>query len=215
MAVFSKKKLHLIAAHGQLQSIIMQKTIGPVPLQTCRGPQPFTSALKSGKPRWTRAAPAQDRSLNGAASGAALRNIRVQTAVDAVVAPSATPSTPSVPHAAAAAPAKSPANSKAPTFQEAVAKLQEYWAQHGCIVWLPHNTEVGAGTMNPATFLRVQGPEPWNVAYVEPSIRPDDSRYGDNPNRLQRHTQFQVRASTMPGPSPTTDSTHTTPLACY
>lgn len=80
----------------------------------------------------------------------------------------------------------------APSFQEAVARLQEYWAKQGCVVWLPHNTEVGAGTMNPATFLRVLGPEPWNVAYVEPSIRPDDSRYGDNPNRLQRHTQFQV-----------------------
>jgi len=56
----------------------------------------------------------------------------------------------------------------------------------------PSNTEVGARTMNPCTFLRVLGPEPWNVAYVEPSIRPDDSRYGENPNRLQRHTQFQV-----------------------
>jgi hypothetical protein len=78
------------------------------------------------------------------------------------------------------------------TFQDAIAKLQDYWAKQGCIVWQPHNTEVGAGTMNPATFLRVLGPEPWNVAYVEPSIRPDDSRYGDNPNRLQRHTQFQV-----------------------
>lgn len=55
------------------------------------------------------------------------------------------------------------------------------------------NRQVGAGTMNPATFLRVLGPEPWNVAYPEPSIRPDDSRYGDNPNRVQRHTQFQVR----------------------
>jgi glycyl-tRNA synthetase len=83
------------------------------------------------------------------------------------------------------------------TFQDAIAKLQDYWAKQGCIVWQPHNTEVGAGTMNPATFLRVLGPEPWNVAYVEPSIRPDDSRYGDNPNRLQRHTQFQVRAAVL------------------
>lgn len=78
------------------------------------------------------------------------------------------------------------------TFQDAISKLQEYWASVGCALWLPHNTEVGAGTMNPATFLRVLGPEPWNVAYAEPSIRPDDSRYGDNPNRVQRHTQFQV-----------------------
>ncbi|EFJ48902.1 hypothetical protein VOLCADRAFT_59982 [Volvox carteri f. nagariensis] len=87
----------------------------------------------------------------------------------------------------------------APTFQEAISKLQEYWASVGCAIWLPHNTEVGAGTMNPATFLRVLGPEPWNVAYAEPSIRPDDSRYGDNPNRLQRHTQFQVILKPDPG----------------
>lgn len=79
-----------------------------------------------------------------------------------------------------------------PTFQAAITNLQKYWAAQGCAIWLPHNTEVGAGTMNPATFLRVLGPEPWNVCYAEPSIRPDDSRYGDNPNRLQRHTQFQV-----------------------
>jgi len=78
------------------------------------------------------------------------------------------------------------------TFQDAISRLQQYWASVGCALWLPHNTEVGAGTMNPATFLRVLGPEPWNVAYAEPSIRPDDSRYGDNPNRVQRHTQFQV-----------------------
>ena len=80
------------------------------------------------------------------------------------------------------------ASVNAPTFQQAICKLQDYWASVGCAMWLPHNTEVGAGTMNPATFLRVLGPEPWNVCYAEPSIRPDDSRYGDNPNRLQRHT---------------------------
>lgn len=79
-----------------------------------------------------------------------------------------------------------------PTFQEAIARLQTYWAEKGCIVWHPYNHEVGAGTMNPATFLRVLGPEPWSVAYDEPSVRPDDSRYGENPNRVQRHTQFQV-----------------------
>ncbi|KAG7672971.1 putative Glycine--tRNA ligase, chloroplastic/mitochondrial 2 [Nannochloris sp. 'desiccata'] len=90
-------------------------------------------------------------------------------------------------------------NPNAPSFQEAIARLQEYWASVGCAVWLPHNTEVGAGTMNPATFLRVLGPEPWNVAYAEPSIRPDDSRYGDNPNRVQRHTQFQVILKPDPG----------------
>lgn len=90
-------------------------------------------------------------------------------------------------------------SSTAPTFQEAVKRLQDYWSAQGCIVWLPHNTEVGAGTMNPATFLRVLGPEPWNVCYAEPSIRPDDSRYGDNPNRVQRHTQFQVILKPDPG----------------
>ncbi|KAI3427953.1 hypothetical protein D9Q98_006343 [Chlorella vulgaris] len=87
----------------------------------------------------------------------------------------------------------------APTFQEAISRLQQYWAGVGCALWLPHNTEVGAGTMNPATFLRVLGPEPWNVAYPEPSVRPDDSRYGDNPNRVQRHTQFQVILKPDPG----------------
>ncbi|KAL0907737.1 hypothetical protein M5K25_022169 [Dendrobium thyrsiflorum] len=87
----------------------------------------------------------------------------------------------------------------APTFQEAIHRLQEYWASVGCSIMQCSNTEVGAGTMNPLTFLRVLGPEPWNVAYVEPSIRPDDSRYGDNPNRLQRHTQFQVILKPDPG----------------
>ena len=85
-----------------------------------------------------------------------------------------------------------------PTFQDAVRLLQDYWARSGCIVWQPCNTEVGAGTMNPATFLRVLGPEPWAVAYEEPSLRPDDSRYGENPNRLQRHTQFQVIVKPAP-----------------
>ncbi|VAI68017.1 unnamed protein product [Triticum turgidum subsp. durum] len=87
------------------------------------------------------------------------------------------------------------------TFQQAIQRLQEYWASVGCAVMQCSNTEVGAGTMNPLTFLRVLGPEPWNVAYVEPSVRPDDSRYGDNPNRLQRHTQFQVILKPDPGNS--------------
>ncbi|MGC0249013.1 glycine--tRNA ligase [Pseudactinotalea sp. Z1748] len=77
-------------------------------------------------------------------------------------------------------------------MQDAIRALTEYWTSHGCLITQPYNTEVGAGTMNPATVLRVLGPEPWNVAYVEPSVRPDDSRYGQNPNRLQTHTQFQV-----------------------
>ncbi|KAK3018407.1 hypothetical protein RJ639_004706 [Escallonia herrerae] len=88
-----------------------------------------------------------------------------------------------------------------PTFQQAIQRLQEYWASVGCAIMQCSNTEVGAGTMNPLTFLRVVGPEPWNVAYVEPSIRPDDSRYGENPNRLQRHTQFQVILKPDPGNS--------------
>ncbi|XP_037495834.1 glycine--tRNA ligase, chloroplastic/mitochondrial 2-like isoform X1 [Jatropha curcas] len=93
-----------------------------------------------------------------------------------------------------AGPNNEPQKASVPTFQQAIQRLQEYWASVGCAVMQCSNTEVGAGTMNPLTFLRVLGPEPWNVAYVEPSIRPDDSRYGENPNRLQRHTQFQVKA---------------------
>ncbi|MCD4673483.1 MAG: glycine--tRNA ligase subunit beta, partial [Anaerolineaceae bacterium] len=78
------------------------------------------------------------------------------------------------------------------SFQSIILKLQQYWADYGCMIWQPYYTQVGAGTYNPATFLRVLGPEPWDVAYVEPSIRPDDGRYGDNPYRLQQHYQFQV-----------------------
>jgi glycyl-tRNA synthetase len=77
-------------------------------------------------------------------------------------------------------------------FQTIIFKLQTYWHEHGCLIWQPYHTEVGAGTMNPATFMRALGPEPWNVAYVEPSIRPDDGRYGENPNRFYQHTQYQV-----------------------
>ncbi|HEX8683543.1 MAG TPA: glycine--tRNA ligase subunit beta [Ardenticatenaceae bacterium] len=84
-------------------------------------------------------------------------------------------------------------------MQEVILRLQSYWAEQGALIWQPYHTEVGAGTGNPATFLRVLGPEPWNVAYVEPSIRPDDSRYGENPNRLQMHTQFQVILKPDPG----------------
>ena len=84
-------------------------------------------------------------------------------------------------------------------FQSIIMKLQDFWAERGCLIWQPYYTQVGAGTMNPATFLRVLGPEPWNVAYVEPSIRPDDGRYGDNPNRLQQFYQFQVILKPDPG----------------
>jgi len=78
------------------------------------------------------------------------------------------------------------------TFQEIISTLQHFWASRGCVVVQPYNSEVGAGTYNPATFLRALGPEPWNVAFVEPSRRPTDGRYGDNPNRLQQFHQYQV-----------------------
>jgi glycyl-tRNA synthetase alpha chain len=81
---------------------------------------------------------------------------------------------------------------KALTFQEIILALTDFWAQRGCLVVQPYNSEVGAGTFNPATFLRAIGPEPWNVAYVEPSRRPTDGRYGENPNRLQQFHQYQV-----------------------
>jgi glycyl-tRNA synthetase len=84
-------------------------------------------------------------------------------------------------------------------FQSIIFTLQNYWADLGCLIWQPYYSQVGAGTMNPATFLRVLGPEPWNVGYVEPSIRPDDGRYGDNPNRMQQHYQFQVILKPDPG----------------
>ena len=77
-------------------------------------------------------------------------------------------------------------------FQTLILKLSEYWASRGCLVEQPYDTEVGAGTMHPATFLRVLGPEPWRCAYVQPSRRPADGRYGENPFRLVKHYQFQV-----------------------
>lgn len=76
--------------------------------------------------------------------------------------------------------------------QEMILTLQSFWAKQNCIIMQPYDVETGAGTMNPATFLRSIGPEPWNVAYVEPSRRPVDGRYGENPNRLYQHHQFQV-----------------------
>ena len=78
------------------------------------------------------------------------------------------------------------------TFQEIIFNLQKFWSEKGCILEQPYDVEKGAGTMNPATFLRTIGPEPWNVAYVEPSRRPDDGRYGENPNRLYQHHQLPV-----------------------
>ncbi len=80
----------------------------------------------------------------------------------------------------------------APTFQELILALSRYWADQGCVLVQPLDLEVGAGTFHPATFLRAIGPEPWHAAYVQPSRRPTDGRYGENPNRLQRYYQFQV-----------------------
>ncbi|HGZ2588060.1 TPA: glycine--tRNA ligase subunit alpha [Clostridioides difficile] len=77
-------------------------------------------------------------------------------------------------------------------FQEMILALQKYWSKQGCIMMQPYDIEKGAGTMNPNTFLRSLGPEPWQVCYVEPSRRPADGRYGENPNRLYQHHQFQV-----------------------
>jgi glycyl-tRNA synthetase alpha chain len=84
------------------------------------------------------------------------------------------------------------AKSKKATYQEIIAKLQEFWLRKGCVILQPYNSEVGAGTLNPATFLRVLGPEPWAAAYLEPSKRPKDGRYGENPNRVQQFLQYQV-----------------------
>ncbi|MCL1911615.1 MAG: glycine--tRNA ligase subunit alpha [Leptospirales bacterium] len=77
-------------------------------------------------------------------------------------------------------------------FQDIIANLNKYWSDFGCLIIQGYDNEVGAGTFNPHTFLKVLGPEPWNVAYVEPSRRPTDGRYGDNPNRLQHYYQYQV-----------------------
>jgi glycyl-tRNA synthetase alpha chain len=78
------------------------------------------------------------------------------------------------------------------TFQELILALNKFWSDRGCVIQQPYDLEVGAGTFNPATFLRVLGPEPYKVAYVEPSRRPTDGRYGENPNRLQHYYQYQV-----------------------
>ncbi len=77
-------------------------------------------------------------------------------------------------------------------FQDAISRLERFWAKRGCVVCQPIDTEVGAGTFHPSTFLRVLGPEPWNTAYIQPSRRPTDGRYGENPNRLQHYYQYQV-----------------------
>jgi glycyl-tRNA synthetase alpha chain len=89
-------------------------------------------------------------------------------------------------------------NQKVTTFQGLILALQTYWAEQGCVLLQPLDLEVGAGTFHPATFLRSIGPEPWNAAYVQPSRRPTDGRFGDNPNRLQHYYQFQVMLKPSP-----------------
>ena len=83
-------------------------------------------------------------------------------------------------------------NSKGQTFQEIIMSLQKFWSKYGCVLLQPYDLEVGAGTFHPATTLRSLGPKPWKAAYVQPSRRPTDGRYGENPNRLQHYFQFQV-----------------------
>ncbi|MBV6390043.1 MAG: Glycine--tRNA ligase alpha subunit [Nitrosomonas europaea] len=95
-------------------------------------------------------------------------------------------------HQAAINPSLNRRNMSTPTFQEIILTLQQYWGQQGCALLQPYDMEVGAGTSHTATFLRALGPEPWRAAYVQPSRRPKDGRYGDNPNRLQHYYQFQV-----------------------
>ena len=85
------------------------------------------------------------------------------------------------------------------TFQEIIFSLQNFWSKQGCVILQPYDLEVGAGTFHPATTLRSLGPDPWKTAYVQPSRRPTDGRYGENPNRLQHYYQFQVLIK----PSPT------------
>jgi len=84
------------------------------------------------------------------------------------------------------------------TFQELIRRLQDYWAEQGCVLQQPYDMEMGAGTFHPATFLRAIGPEPWRAAYVQPCRRPTDGRYGENPNRLQHYFQFQVTLKPSP-----------------
>ena len=86
-------------------------------------------------------------------------------------------------------------------FQRLILKLQDYWAREGCIIMQPYDMEVGAGTFHPATTLRALGPDPWRAAYVQPSRRPTDGRYGENPNRLQHFYQFQVILKPSPANS--------------
>jgi hypothetical protein len=192
-------------------SVLQARSFGPAGRQQRRLALPAAStAAQLGLPRGLQ------RHLSAAAAAAA-------------AAPAAAPVAPGAEqrHADSSASASSSSSngaagagsSAAPSFQEAISRLQEYWAAQGCLVWLPHNTEVGAGTMNPATFLRVLGPEPWNVCYAEPSIRPDDSRWVRA--SCSAHAQVSVRAQGGGSegcqgsePAPTLLETHPTPCVC-
>jgi glycyl-tRNA synthetase alpha chain len=90
---------------------------------------------------------------------------------------------------------------KAPSFQALILRLQDYWAKQGCVILQPYDVEMGAGTFHPATTLRALGPKPWSAAYVQPSRRPSDGRYGENPNRLQHYYQYQVILKPAPADS--------------
>jgi glycyl-tRNA synthetase alpha chain len=90
---------------------------------------------------------------------------------------------------------------RAPSFQALILRLQDYWAKQGCVVLQPYDVEMGAGTFHPATTLRALGPRPWHAAYVQPSRRPSDGRYGENPNRLQHYYQYQVILKPAPADS--------------
>src|ERR1700680_4572128 len=85
-----------------------------------------------------------------------------------------------------------PELSPKPSFQDLILAMQRYYAEHGCVIRQPYDMEMGAGSFHPATALRALGPRPWKAAYVQPSRRPKDGRYGENPNRLQHYYQFQV-----------------------
>ena len=89
-------------------------------------------------------------------------------------------------------------NKKIQSFQSTILNLQKYWGNYGCVILQPYDMEVGAGTFHPATTLRSLGPKPWKTAYVQPSRRPTDGRYGENPNRLQHYYQFQVLIKPSP-----------------
>src|ERR1051325_8297932 len=102
---------------------------------------------------------------------------------------------------AAAKPAAAASGALQPqrSFQDLIFALQRFWAEQGCVILQPYDMEVGAGTFHPATTLRALGPKPWNACYVQPSRRPKDGRYGENPNRLQHYYQLQVIMKPAPG----------------